>query len=187
LKLQIAKSEEVNQPRAIHDVGSSAKAQTGQNTTHSESTVSVDAQQESTSQQTSSDGPSHWVLRPRRGHSALNSGIKSLEGLQEILLVAWPGDLKLQEETAARDLSFKDLSEAEKVGLENGLWDLGEKDAIENKGGIRCKPVWISDQVGVLFDVDVWHSQCMTLTDFRKLLRWVLQKVRGFLDDLFLR
>lgn len=80
-----------------------------------------------------------WILHPRRGHAALNSGLKSLSG-RELVVVGRPDDLM---RAGGADLGTADLGGEEKRDLERGL--KGMKGAGE--GGIGCVPVWLDDKV----------------------------------------
>ncbi|GAA5980877.1 hypothetical protein JCM11641_004752 [Rhodosporidiobolus odoratus] len=78
-----------------------------------------------------------WVLHPRRGHGALNSGLRSLKD-RPLLVVGRPDDLLSAE---GELLTQNELTEDAKKDLEKGL----KKMAGENEEGIGCAPVWLED------------------------------------------
>lgn len=88
-----------------------------------------------------------WILTPRRGHAALNAGIRSLASSAEVTLVAWPGDMRRNvatspEEEDCGDLTEADLTDDLKKDLDRGL------NAIGGQGkGVRCRAVWLEDQM----------------------------------------
>lgn len=88
-----------------------------------------------------------WILTPRRGHAALNAGIRSLASSAEVTLVAWPGDMRRNvatspEEEDCGDLTEADLTDELKKDLDRGL------NAIGGQGkGVRCRAVWLEDQM----------------------------------------
>lgn len=94
-----------------------------------------------------------WVLQPRRGHSALNAGIRSLADRQ-MTLVAWPGDLRNHE---GEPMESRCLTDEQRHALVDGLSNLAQgptddetppeegADA-QNRVGIRCRPVWLDDK-----------------------------------------
>ncbi|KAH8914256.1 glycosyltransferase family 20 protein [Atractiella rhizophila] len=114
-----------------------------------------------------SSGPTPvWKLLPRRGHSALHSGIASLASSErEVTLIAWPGDLQTaegagvpsnvelaggreipkSEGTGGQGLDIGELTEEEKGLLEKGLWELGAPNE-QGKESVRCVPVWLRDR-----------------------------------------
>lgn len=90
--------------------------------------------------QTPEDLNHRWVLHPRRGHAALNSGIKSLSS-RELIVVGRPDDL---ERPDGNVLGQGELGEAEKKDLEQGLKAMNGSNEGE---GIGCVPVWLDDKV----------------------------------------
>jgi len=80
-----------------------------------------------------------WVLYPRRGHSALNSGIKSLSS-RPLLVVGRPDDL-LQDPGVP--LTSNQLGPEEKKDLERGLSQMGA----QGRDGVTCAPVWVEDKL----------------------------------------
>ncbi|WAR61527.1 hypothetical protein PtB15_12B215 [Puccinia triticina] len=93
-----------------------------------------------------------WILEPRRGHAALNAGIKSLSNYRSITLCAYPADVRIA--TSAADLpepiEASKLSETQKLSLDAGLRHLARADhppaAESPKRGIECVPVWVGDR-----------------------------------------
>lgn len=81
-----------------------------------------------------------WILHPRRGHAALNAGLKSLRG-GELTVVGRPDDMT---KAGGAELGQGELGEAEKRDLESGLAAM----KVRNEGeGIECVPVWLDDKV----------------------------------------
>ncbi|GAC75168.1 trehalose-6-phosphate synthase component TPS1 and related subunits [Moesziomyces antarcticus T-34] len=71
-----------------------------------------------------------WVLKPRRGHTALNSGIRSLCTTHRQTFIGWPGDIRFAVQ--ARDDHRADASEttdAEKREIEEVLASLDQASA----------------------------------------------------------
>ena len=89
--------------------------------------------------------PSRWVLTPRRGHAALNAGIRSL-GDRDVTLVAYPGEL-LDENNEI--LSESEISPQLKEALDLGLESLAKGQ--DRKKGIRCKAVWLEEKLSQNF------------------------------------
>lgn len=93
-----------------------------------------------------------WVLQPRRGHAALNAGIRSLADRQ-MTLVAWPGDLR---DNDGAPMDSRCLTAEQRHSLEDGLSQLAQGSGDEGspgsasdgpaRVGIRCKPVWLDDR-----------------------------------------
>ncbi|GAA5824424.1 hypothetical protein JCM11251_000417 [Rhodosporidiobolus azoricus] len=84
-----------------------------------------------------------WVLHPRRGHAALNSGLKSLKDRQ-LVVVGRPDDLMNAEGDL---LGQNQLGDDAKRDLEKGL----KKMSGENEQGIGCVPVWLEDGLHTRF------------------------------------
>ncbi|GAA6034504.1 hypothetical protein JCM8097_005362 [Rhodosporidiobolus ruineniae] len=78
-----------------------------------------------------------WVLHPRRGHAALNSGLRSLKDRQ-LLVVGRPDDLL---EADGEILTQNQLGDDAKRDLEKGLMKMSG----ESQEGIGCVPVWLED------------------------------------------
>lgn len=94
-----------------------------------------------------------WVLEPRRGHAALNAGIKSLSDFRSITLCAYPADIRINNACTGRPepIEANKLTQTQKGELDSGLRALG--DLSENsdqdghpKRGIKCVPVWVDDR-----------------------------------------
>lgn len=95
--------------------------------------------------------PSRWVLCPRRGHAALNSGIRAMSQSADVTLVAWPGDMRRGSQDQPElegfgDLATEDLTPELKKDLDNGLAAMGGIGK-----GPRCRPVWVDSQTSKLF------------------------------------
>jgi trehalose 6-phosphate synthase/phosphatase len=85
--------------------------------------------------------PSHrWILHPRRGHAALNAGLKSLRG-SALTVVGRPDDMT---RAGGANLGQGELGDAEKRDLESGLAAMSSKNHGE---GIECVPVWLDDKI----------------------------------------
>ncbi|KNZ48758.1 trehalose-phosphatase [Puccinia sorghi] len=105
--------------------------------------------------------PFKWILQPRRGHAALNAGIKSLSNYRSITLCAYPADIRIASNLASHTepIEASKLSEAQKLSLDSGLRLLA-RSAPENptedsqsdalKKGIECVPVWADDRSAAL-------------------------------------
>lgn len=78
-----------------------------------------------------------WVLHPRRGHAALNSGLRSLKDRQ-LLVVGRADDLMNAEGDV---LGQNDLGDDARKDLEKGL----RKMSGDSQEGIGCVPVWVED------------------------------------------
>jgi hypothetical protein len=83
----------------------------------------------------------HWVLTPRGDHAALNSGIRSLAEKDEVVLIAWPVDVR---DIHGTKIGAGTLTQEERKELEAGFNKLALKD---EKKGTRCVPVWMDDKV----------------------------------------
>ncbi|KAM0789442.1 hypothetical protein ACM66B_000265 [Microbotryomycetes sp. NB124-2] len=91
-----------------------------------------------------------WVLHPRRGHAALNSGLRSLTG-RSLTVVGRPDDLM---RATGEQLGQADLGSTAKADLERGLKSM----AGEGGQGIGCVPVWLDDKV----HSDFYELMCKT-------------------------
>ncbi|TNY18472.1 trehalose-6-phosphate phosphatase [Rhodotorula diobovata] len=80
-----------------------------------------------------------WVLHPRRGHAALNSGLKSLKD-RPLVVVGRPDDLM---DADGEVLGQNALSDDAKKDLEKGLKSMSN----EGTEGIGCVPVWLDDKL----------------------------------------
>ncbi|KAI5477902.1 trehalose 6-P phosphatase, glycosyltransferase family 20 protein [Pseudohyphozyma bogoriensis] len=89
-----------------------------------------------------------WVLHPRRGHAALNSGLKSLSA-KPLVVVGRPDDL-VKEDV---HISQAELGDEEKKDLEKGLKKMSEEGE-----GMGCIPVWLDDKVHTAF----YEGMCKT-------------------------
>ncbi|SCV70144.1 BQ2448_1538 [Microbotryum intermedium] len=91
-----------------------------------------------------------WVLHPRRGHAALNSGLKSLTD-GPLVVVGRPDDLVKVDGEVLRQV---ELGETEKKDLERGLRNM----AGTSNTAIGCVPVWLDDKV----HSDFYEGYCKT-------------------------
>lgn len=84
-----------------------------------------------------------WVLTARRGHTALNSGIRSLCSTHRQTFIGWPGDIRYA--TQARDDHRSDPSEttdAEKREIEGVLASLDQASAwVSQEAPVAGAPV----------------------------------------------
>ncbi|SNX85000.1 related to trehalose-6-phosphate phosphatase [Melanopsichium pennsylvanicum] len=79
-----------------------------------------------------------WVLTPRRGHTALNSGIRSLCSTHRQTFIGWPGDVRFAVQ--ARDDQRSDPSETTD----------GEKREIEDVlASLDSASAWVTQQAPV--------------------------------------
>ena len=95
----------------------------------------------------SAEKSARWILTPRRGHAALNAGIRSLAAEGEVTLVAWPGDMRRgvaqrPEDEDYGDLQIDDLSTDLRNELESGLRNIGGQGR-----GVRCRAVWLEQKM----------------------------------------
>lgn len=123
--------------------------------------------------------PSRWVLMPRRGHAALNSGIRAMSQEAEVTLVAWPGDMRRgtlnqPEQEGYGDLTQNELTPDLRTDLENGLAAMGGIGK-----GPSCRAVWLDCQTSKLFydgycKTFLWVSM-FRLMSIRKVSHQLLQ------------
>lgn len=108
--------------------------------------------------------PLSWILTPKRGHSALFSGIKSLSDRRKVILVAGALDVR---EGSGEQIDSANLSDKLKGSLERGLKDLSE----DAEKGIVCAPVWMDDTLATNF-YEGFCKGCVTLVRFSLLPAW---------------
>lgn len=82
-----------------------------------------------------------WVLTPRRDHAALNSGTKSIAEKNKVVLIAWPVEV---HDVEGAKIGAGTLTPQERQELEDGFKKLADPN---DKAGITCVPVWMSDEV----------------------------------------
>jgi hypothetical protein len=115
-----------------------------------------------------------WTLTPRRTHSALTSGIRSLSATHEVTIVAWPGDL-VSRSTGER-IGNDAVSLEHKKALEEGM-------SRRMEDGLQCVPVWLSDKVTFPFFLGgsgspaAHYADVGEFVDVAEVLRGVLQRV----------
>ncbi|KAA1107881.1 threalose-6-phosphate phosphatase [Puccinia graminis f. sp. tritici] len=120
------------------------------------STVTADEEQE--------EPAFKWILEPRRGHAALNAGIKSLSNYRSITLCAYPADIRIANHSneLPEPIEASKLSELQKLSLDSGLRHLARSASPDQsplndhhqlpidpngpKRGIECVPVWVGDR-----------------------------------------
>ncbi|CAE6386385.1 hypothetical protein RSOLAG1IB_02540 [Rhizoctonia solani AG-1 IB] len=88
--------------------------------------------------------PPRWVLAPRRGHSTMTSGIRSLSTTHEQLIVGWTGEFR----SVATDekISTSSVADSDRALLEAEIEAYKPSDA-ENPDKITYKPVWLDDAI----------------------------------------
>ncbi|PLW05064.1 hypothetical protein PCANC_28388 [Puccinia coronata f. sp. avenae] len=104
-----------------------------------------------------------WILEPRRGHAALNAGIKSLSNYRSITLCAYPADIRITHHTHPghpQPIETSKLSDPQKLSLDSGLRELARAspestpsnhhEEPASKRGIECVPVWADDRSAAL-------------------------------------
>ncbi|KAI8453549.1 trehalose-phosphatase [Phakopsora pachyrhizi] len=89
-----------------------------------------------------------WVLEPRRGHAALNAGIKSLASWRSVTLCAYPADIRIinNHSSTSEHLDPSKVTRAQKHALDGGWGDQNYSDPQSKKKGIECVPVWLDDR-----------------------------------------
>jgi trehalose 6-phosphate synthase/phosphatase len=123
--------------------------------------VELSAQQ--TAPQTADSKPKEpfsWTLSPRRGHTAMHSGIRSLSATHKQLIVAYTGEIHSQPAGAAaapalvgdaetpgvETIPYNQITDAEKAALEKELRSYKEPGLTENPE-IEYVPVFLEDKV----------------------------------------
>ena len=87
----------------------------------------------------------HWVLKPRRVHAALNSGVKSLSQQSRVVLIGWLGDVY---NVSGDKVGSGTLSTQQREELQAGFDDIAaatESKHQDDLPGISCVPVWMDD------------------------------------------
>lgn len=100
----------------------------------------------------SNGSDAHWVLKPRRVHAALNSGVKSLAETSKIVMTGWLGDVV---DANGNKIGSGTLSGEQKQQLEQGFQEVSLD---EDDTGIRCVPVWMQDATASSFYNDYCKS-----------------------------
>ncbi|KAF8761607.1 Trehalose-phosphatase [Rhizoctonia solani] len=113
--------------------------------------------------------PPRWVLAPRRGHSTMTSGIRSLSATHEQLIVGWTGEFR----SIASDekIATNSVTDSDRALLETEIESYKPSDA-ENPEKITYKPVWLDDAIsaGTMKDIVRLHSGHFFTTFFGKTL-----------------
>lgn len=74
--------------------------------------------------------PPQWVLKPRRGHTALNSGIRSLCSTHRQTFIGWPGDVRFAVQACSDHRSDpSETTDNEKRQIEEVLASLDQASA----------------------------------------------------------
>ncbi|QRV76505.1 glycosyltransferase family 20 protein [Ceratobasidium sp. AG-Ba] len=92
---------------------------------------------------------SPWLLAPRRGHTTMTSGIRSLSTTHEQLIVGWTGEFRTvanDDRVSSDSLSHEDRATLEKEYASYNSTDAGAV-ADEHPERIKYKPVWLDDAV----------------------------------------
>ena len=101
-----------------------------------------------------SDGAEpHWVLKPRRVHAALNSGVKSLAETSKIVMTGWLGDVV---DANGEKIGSGSLSKEKRQQLEQGFKEVSLEG--DDYTGIECVPVWMEDSTASSFYNDYCKS-----------------------------
>ena len=100
----------------------------------------------------SNGSDAHWVLKPRRVHAALNSGVKSLAETSKIVMTGWLGDVV---DVTGEKIGSGSLSQEKRQQLEQGFQEVSLED---DDTGIRCVPVWMEDSTASSFYNDYCKS-----------------------------
>ena len=86
--------------------------------------------------------PLKWNLRPRSGHSAMISGIRSLSEICEQVIVGWTGDLL--HEGSLQPVPLATLQDEDKTRLEQAILSYQETDETRV---IKLQPVWLKERL----------------------------------------
>ncbi|KAG8679491.1 threalose-6-phosphate phosphatase, partial [Ceratobasidium sp. 395] len=92
---------------------------------------------------------SPWLLAPRRGHTTMTSGIRSLSATHEQLIVGWTGEFR----TVANDdrVPTNSVSAEDRAALEQELATYQPTDAgavaDEQLDRVKYKAVWLDDAI----------------------------------------
>ncbi|CAE6437338.1 unnamed protein product [Rhizoctonia solani] len=88
--------------------------------------------------------PPRWVLAPRRGHTTMTSGIRSLSATHEQLIVGWTGEFR----NVATDekIPTSSVTDDDRALLEREIEAYKPSDA-ESPEKITYKPVWLDDAI----------------------------------------
>ncbi|KDN50097.1 hypothetical protein RSAG8_01433, partial [Rhizoctonia solani AG-8 WAC10335] len=88
--------------------------------------------------------PPRWVLAPRRGHTTMTSGIRSLSTTHEQLIVGWTGEFR----SIATDekISTSYVTDDDRALLEAEIEAYKPSDA-ESPEKVTYKPVWLDDAI----------------------------------------
>jgi trehalose 6-phosphate synthase/phosphatase len=93
---------------------------------------------------------SKWHLSPRRGHTAMVSGIRSLCATHEQIILAWTGDIEASPGSQSQKqlVPFTSLSQEDKKELEGEIGKYQSPlDPREGKKRINYVPVFLDDKI----------------------------------------
>ncbi|KAG9047433.1 threalose-6-phosphate phosphatase [Serendipita sp. 407] len=95
---------------------------------------------------------SKWLLSPRRGHTAMISGIRSLSSTHEQILLAWTGDIETghggSSQTHKSSVPAATLTDEDKITLEAEISNYTSPlDLGEGKKKVNYVPVFLDDKV----------------------------------------
>ena len=86
---------------------------------------------------------SAWSLSQRNGHSAMNSGIRSLSQTHEQLIVGWTGDIMSSSDTVPVD----SISAEDRAAFQDALNGYQPDSDDEQDREAKYVPVWLDDKV----------------------------------------
>ncbi|KAG8854117.1 threalose-6-phosphate phosphatase [Tulasnella sp. 330] len=116
----------------------------------------IDAQQPAPMEK----GPFTWHLTPRRGHTAMHSGIRSLSATHKQVIVAYTGDIHAHSPhinvpeivgggaaaPGVETVSTEKLTAEEKAGLGEAMKTFKEAGSQEYPNDMEYVPVWLTDK-----------------------------------------
>ncbi|KAL5641217.1 hypothetical protein ACGC1H_001635 [Rhizoctonia solani] len=88
--------------------------------------------------------PPRWVLAPRRGHTTMTSGIRSLSATHEQLIVGWTGEFR--NFATDEKIATSSVTDDDRALLEAEIEAYKPSDA-ESPENITYKPVWLDDAI----------------------------------------
>lgn len=83
-----------------------------------------------------------WTLAQRRGHTAMNAGIRSLGSQFRQTSIGWPGDLRVGHQNGEL-IEASSLTEVDKKALEEEL-EVQRESQVDD---MRWLPVWLEDKI----------------------------------------
>ncbi|CAE6417266.1 unnamed protein product [Rhizoctonia solani] len=88
--------------------------------------------------------PPRWVLAPRRGHTTMTSGIRSLSTTHEQLIIGWTGEFR--NFATDEKIATSSVTDDDRALLEAEIESYKPADA-ESSEKITYKPVWLDDAI----------------------------------------